>query len=125
MSVPAKVCANLACGGTFQRHAGESIARFTRRKFCGKPCATAWQHHTNPLSATARRRAAIASAATNAQRAQARRAAVIEDAEWIAGTDDPDRAANRLGYRNAETLVHLLNRWGRDDLARKFRKEAA
>ena len=47
----------------------------------------------------------------------ARRQAVIEDVEWLAGTDHPDNIARRLGYRNGDSLTKQLWNWGQRDLA--------
>ena len=47
----------------------------------------------------------------------ARRQAVIEDVEWVAGTDHPDNIARRLGYSNGDSLSKQLRNWGRHDLA--------
>jgi hypothetical protein len=45
------------------------------------------------------------------------RGAVVADLEWILGTDQPDRVAERLGYSDADSLRGVLYRWGRSDLA--------
>lgn len=42
---------------------------------------------------------------------------VIEDLEWIIGTDSPESVAERLGYRRLDTLQSSLRKWGRADLA--------
>ena len=42
---------------------------------------------------------------------------VIEDVEWIIGTDSPESIAVRLGYRRLDTLQTSLRKWGRADLA--------
>ena len=41
---------------------------------------------------------------------------VIEDVEWIAGTDDPDSIATRCGYSTRTKLYDALRRWDRQDL---------
>ena len=41
---------------------------------------------------------------------------VIEDVEWIAGTDDPDSIATRCGFSGRKSLYDALRRWGRQDL---------
>ena len=45
------------------------------------------------------------------------RQTVIEDVEWIIGTDSPESIAVRLGYRCLDTLQTSLRKWGRADLA--------
>ena len=45
------------------------------------------------------------------------RQTVIEDVEWIIGTDSPESIAVRLGYRRLDTLQTSLRKWGRADLA--------
>ena len=46
-----------------------------------------------------------------------RYAQMIEDLEWILGTDHPESIARRLGYASADALITSLRRAGRDDLA--------
>jgi hypothetical protein len=46
------------------------------------------------------------------------RAYVCGEVEHLAGTDHPDRIAQRLGYRDRKSLIEVLTRWGRRDLAR-------
>ena len=50
----------------------------------------------------------------------ARRQAVIEDVEWVAGTDHPDNIARRLGYRNGDSLSKQLWNWGQRDLVARL-----
>ena len=55
---------------------------------------------------------------------------VIEDMEWLAGTEpDRQRLANRLGYTSWASLAAVLYRLGRGDLVRRstagFAKAAA
>lgn len=50
---------------------------------------------------------------------------VIEDAEWLLGTDHPERIAQRLGYATVDTLRTTLRRNGRDDLAQQLTDGAA
>ena len=45
------------------------------------------------------------------------RQTVIEDVEWIIGTDSPESIAERLDYRCLDTLQSSLRKWGRADLA--------
>lgn len=52
-----------------------------------------------------------------------RRAMVLEEIEFLVGTDSPERIAQRLGYDNLRHLRQLLRRWGRSDLAEKFQRE--
>lgn len=50
------------------------------------------------------------------------RADIIEDAEFLADMrEHPANAARRLGYRNAVSLETVLIKWGRSDLAARFR----
>ena len=46
---------------------------------------------------------------------------VIEDMEWLAGTDTPERIATRLGFASWPTLEQLLWRHSRQDLAAAIR----
>ena len=50
----------------------------------------------------------------------ARRQAVIEDCEWVAGTDHPDNIARRLGYCDSDSLRKQLWNWGQRDLAARL-----
>lgn len=43
-------------------------------------------------------------------------APLVEDVEWLLGTDTPERIAARLGY-SIDSLVRRLQRNGRGDLA--------
>ena len=45
---------------------------------------------------------------------------LIEDVEWIIGTDSPDSIARRLGYKRVKVLRELLHRNGRPDLATRL-----
>ena len=53
-------------------------------------------------------------------RPASRRDQVIEDYEWLAGTDHPDNIARRLGYRNGDSLTKQLWNWGQRDLAARL-----
>ena len=53
-------------------------------------------------------------------RPASRRDQVIEDCEWLAGTDHPDNIARRLGYRNGDSLTKQLWNWGQRDLAARL-----
>lgn len=51
---------------------------------------------------------------------------VVENVEWLIGTDKPERIAVRVGYPRLGDLAKALRRWGRDDLAiRLMRPEVA
>ena len=50
---------------------------------------------------------------------------VIEDVEWIIGTDHPRSIAHRLGYRRLNTLQTSLREWGRADLADRLSPNGA
>lgn len=45
---------------------------------------------------------------------------LIEDIEWLVGTDSPEHIARRVGYDNPEALGRRLARHGRHDLAAMF-----
>lgn len=47
---------------------------------------------------------------------------VINEAEYLLGTDWPENIAHRLGYTNIDNLICALRRWGRPDLAERFNK---
>ena len=53
-------------------------------------------------------------------RPASRRDLVLEDVEWLAGTDHPDNIARRLGYRNGDSLTKQLWNWGQRDLAARL-----
>ena len=53
--------------------------------------------------------------------ASTRKQHVIEDVEWIIGTDHPDNVARRLGYRSSKCLADQVKLWGRPDLADRLR----
>ena len=48
---------------------------------------------------------------------------VIEDVEWIIGTDSPASIAHRLGYSSADALINALRKWNRADLADWLRRD--
>lgn len=50
---------------------------------------------------------------------------LIEDVEWLLGTDAPESIAARVGYNRPRTLARRLFRNGRPDLARHFEPKAA
>jgi hypothetical protein len=47
-------------------------------------------------------------------------AELVEDIEWILGTDSVERISARVGYPRVASLVRRLERGGRPDLARIF-----
>ena len=53
-------------------------------------------------------------------RPASRRDQVIEDCEWLAGTDHPDNIARRLGYCNGDSLTKQLRNWSQRDLAARL-----
>ena len=53
-------------------------------------------------------------------RPASRRDLVLEDVEWLAGTDHPDNIARRLGYRNGDSLTKQLWNWGQRDLVARL-----
>ena len=53
-------------------------------------------------------------------KAARRRDQVIEDCEWLAGTDHPDNIARRLGYSDGDSLTKQLWNWGQRDLAARL-----
>ena len=53
-------------------------------------------------------------------RPASRRDQVIEDCEWLAGTDHPDNIARRLGYSSEHSLTAQLQRWGQCDLVARL-----
>ena len=53
-------------------------------------------------------------------KAARRRDQVIEDCEWLAGTDHPDNIARRLGYSDGNSLRKQLWNWGQRDLAARL-----
>ena len=59
---------------------------------------------------------------SNAKAAR-RRDQVIEDVEWVAGTDHPDNLARRLGYKSGVSLVTQLQHWRRYDLAERVTRD--
>ena len=93
------------CGQPFHRstkRGSQGIEAFSKRRFCSPRCAS---HGTAQERAAAEER---------------RRQQTIEDFEWIAGTDRPERIAARLGYASLHNLERNLYRWGRPDLARQL-----
>lgn len=53
-------------------------------------------------------------------RPASRRDQVIEDVEWVAGTDHPDNIARRLGYSSEHSLTAQLQHWGQRDLVARL-----
>ncbi len=52
-------------------------------------------------------------------------AEVIEEVEFLRGTDTPGNIATRLGYSSPKNLAKVLHRAGRHDLASPFEKATA
>jgi len=95
------------CGDTFTRNApAESNSSFQKRRFCSKACGTA------------------AFSASRERRDRAYRDSLLEDLEWIIGTDHPERVALRLGL-TLDGLQRNLYRWGRTDLVARLSAEVA
>lgn len=82
------------CGAPITRRSDESPAQYARRRVCSRACAAASRHRG--------------------------RTVVVEDLQWIIGTDHPDRVARRLGYANAHSLARVLHKWGMTELARRL-----
>ena len=91
-----------SCGNTLARRDRESPGKYQRRAYCNETCST--QHLRRKEFRTIGPRAAY----------------VIEELEFLGGTDDPDRLATRLGYKNGRTLAEALRKFGRYDLAALF-----
>ena len=53
-------------------------------------------------------------------KAALRRDQVIEDCEWVAGTDHPDNIARRLCYSSEHSLTAQLQCWGQRDLVARL-----
>lgn len=126
ITTPPKTCE--LCGTEFHRQVGKVCpAAFAKRRFCSNRCSNTWRMR-NGFAAELASRRDPATLATNgrrggaafAEKMHARRAVVIEDVEWIVGTDHPENIARRLGYTNAENLATLLRRWGREDLSARL-----
>jgi len=54
---------------------------------------------------------------------QRRTREIVEDLEWIIGTDSPESIAKRLGYGEPQSLMKALRRAGRHDLSQRFGRE--
>lgn len=54
-------------------------------------------------------------------RGKHKREDVIEDVEWIVGTDNPESIARRLDYNSPHQLYEALRVWGRQDLINRLR----
>jgi hypothetical protein len=48
---------------------------------------------------------------------------LIEDVEWLRGTDSPENIAARVGYPRVASLARRLERADRPDLARIFDRQ--
>lgn len=86
----------------------ESTTKFNARRYCDQECAK--PARTRALTRGSKPR---------------NHAELLEDLEWIIGTDHPDNIARRLGYSNAENLERVLHKWRRPDLAARVRVVAA
>ena len=54
-----------------------------------------------------------------------KRAALIEDVEFLLGKDEPWSIARRVGYSDVDALADRLRRCGRHDLARLMQRVAS
>lgn len=97
VQTPPRTCQR--CGTTYERTNGISPGQFARSRFCSRSCTAA---------------------ARGFQPSVERQGHVIEDVEWLLGTDTPESIANRLGYANLRNLLDLLRRWERRDLAERL-----
>jgi len=126
------------CGAQMERDVAgnESVAHFNRRRFCTKQCYHAQRGAVKASLAAERRMclgcgehlvprygegvAAFAARKSCKLACQAkRRSYVVEEVDFLVGSDEPDRLARRLGYE-LEGLVSLLEDEGREDLARRL-----
>ncbi|PSL04157.1 hypothetical protein CLV30_106162 [Haloactinopolyspora alba] len=80
------------CGGHLEPRYGEGAEAFAARKYCEAACMAK------------------------------RRAYVVEELDFLVGTDTPDSLARRLGYSRSH-LMELLDEVERPDLAQAFRQE--
>ena len=99
-ATPPKTCE--LCGALFARGAKDGLAKWLTRRFCSGRCT------------------GLAGAAARSEAERARREQVIEDFEWIVGTEHPERIAARLGFPCVEHLQRNLYRWGRADLVHRL-----
>lgn len=101
-----------------------TVAAIARRERPAKPESASRILGVDPstlpdLAAARQARAAIRAARQPRPRPRPR-AEVIEDVEWLIGTDHPDTIATRVGYRDHDTLASTMRRWGRQDLAARL-----
>ena len=85
---------------------------------CSKPLVTRFQVKfcNSECSSGARR--------SEATRPRGKRAnAVIEDVQWIIGTDSPESIARRVGYSSVSSLTRSLTGWGERELALRLGME--
>lgn len=89
------------CGAPIARRPYDSLNAWAARRYCGQRCSAA---------------------AARVRRAETRRnpAEIVEDVEWIIGTDQPINVAARVGL-TLDGLRDVLNRQGRTDLADRLR----
>lgn len=52
-----------------------------------------------------------------------RRAYIVEELDFLIGTDSPERLARRLGYNTVEGLTKACQREKREDLASKLKRQ--
>lgn len=65
----------------------------------------------------------MSQATASTLRAQDRASYVIGEVEHIIGTREPRDVATALGYANVKSLVRMLGRWGRHDLAVRIERQ--
>lgn len=96
---PPRICEQ--CGATYECPRWENPGAWAARRYCGQRCSAA---------------------AARVRRAEGRRDPndIIEDVEWIIGTDQPINVAARVGL-TLDGLRDVLNRQGRTDLADRLR----
>lgn len=94
----AKPCAH--CSKPLIRRVGELPSEIASRAYCDRSCAGAHQ-------------------AT--EKARRHREHIITEVEFLGFSDSPERIARRLGYQDATSIERSLARWGRHDLAARFR----
>jgi len=96
-----KTCASPTCHAPMERRGDESADNWAKRRYCGRVCASIARRRTRTFTAS--------------QKLQS----VIEEVDWLRGTDTPQNVAARLGYATA-TLNRVLADAGRGDLAALF-----
>jgi hypothetical protein len=89
------------CGADYYRGT-ESAARFRRRRYCSVRCATAVNNAPGCR--------------------EGHDEALIEDVEFLLGTDTMHNIANRLGFARPDSLARRMYRVGRPDLAQVLQR---